>query len=159
MDKRLLIITACFIVTIGSKAQNSINTAGGMASGEKGSISYSVGQLNYTFYQGEKGSYAEGVQQPYEITDITSANHIHYQNIQVLLYPNPTNNYLNLFIDDSDFRNLNFVLYDISGKEIEIKDIAAKLTTIDMAALIKSTYFLKVYNKINQVRVFKIIKN
>jgi hypothetical protein len=46
------------------RAQQTTGAAGGTASGGTGSISYTVGQIDYKTYPGSGGSVAEGVQQP-----------------------------------------------------------------------------------------------
>jgi len=55
----------------GLQAQESVNAAGGNASGSGGTVSYTVGQVVYTTKTGTNGSVAEGVQQAYEISDPT----------------------------------------------------------------------------------------
>jgi len=84
----------------GLQAQTNVNATGGNASGNGGSVSYSVGQVVYTTHKGSNGSVAQGVQQPYEISvaGIDEANGI---SLRVTAYPNPTTDYLTLEIDAS----------------------------------------------------------
>lgn len=53
------------------KAQEAIPASGGNATGSGGSVSYSVGQVEYSSNTGSGGSVAAGVQQPYEISVVT----------------------------------------------------------------------------------------
>jgi hypothetical protein len=62
----------CF--TFKLSAQQSTNTAGGNATGTGGTVSFSVGQINYTTNIGTGGSACQGVQQPYEIYAVTSVD-------------------------------------------------------------------------------------
>lgn len=52
---------------------NSINSSGGDISGEGGSVSFSIGQVNYLSFSGDSGYITEGIQQPLKIS-ITPIN-------------------------------------------------------------------------------------
>ncbi len=77
-------------------AQTTINTAGGDGSGSGGSVSFSVGQPIYQTRTGTNGSAAEGVQQPYEISVLSSSDEALGINIVVQAYPNPTADFLTI---------------------------------------------------------------
>jgi hypothetical protein len=141
-----------------AQAQEAITTTGGNASSSEGSISYSVGQIVYKTNSGSTGSVAQGVQQPYEISILLGIedNSI---NLKLTAYPNPTSNFLTLNASNSKLSTLNFELYDISGKLIESRKIISTSETIAMENLPNATYFLKVNNNNNEIKIFKIIKN
>ena len=141
-----------------AQAQQAITTTGGNASGSGGSVSYSVGQMVYKTTNGSLGSLAQGVQQPYEISIVLGIedNSI---NLKLTAYPNPTSNFLTLNASNAELSTLNFELYDISGKLIESRKIISISETIAMENLPTATYFLKVNNNNNEVKIFKIIKN
>jgi len=103
----------------GLQAQTNVNATGGNASGNGGSVSYSVGQVVYTTHKGSNGSVAQGVQQPYEISvaGIDEANGI---SLRVTVYPNPTTDYLTLEIDASASLSIQSVSYQ--------KDASASLS-------------------------------
>ena len=161
MKHKRLKLCALFLLVLGltnMQAQEAILTSGGDASGSGGSSSYSVGQLFYHTYSGTEGSAAEGVQQPYEISI-----HIGIENtegIQLLckIYPNPTQDYLNLIVDNYDISNLSFQLYDITGKLIVQKRITNIETKINMLSLAPAVYFLRVLDQDKSVKVFRVIK-
>ena len=88
----------------GLQAQESVNATGGDALGSGGSASYSVGQVVYTTNTGTNGSVAQGVQQAFEISVVTSIEEA--QGITLLAYPNPTTDYLTLFIGEFECSNL-----------------------------------------------------
>lgn len=147
----------------GLQAQTNVNATGGNASGNGGSVSYSVGQVVYTTHKGSNGSVAQGVQQPYEISvaGIDEANGI---SLRVTAYPNPTTHYVTLEIDAStslSIQSMSYQLYDIQGKILQNQKITGYRTSIDMNNLVPSTYFVKVIqeNKANKaVKTFKVIK-
>jgi len=143
----------------GLQAQTSVNATGGNASGSGGSASYSVGQVVYTTNTGTNGSVAQGVQQPFEISVVTSIEEATGINLSVTAYPNPTTDYLTLEVKDFEISNLSFQLYDMSGKLLQSEKITGNQTSIVMSNLVPATYFVKVVQESKEVKTFKIIKN
>lgn len=128
-------------------AQEAIPAAGGNASGNGGSVSYSVGQVLYTPITGNGGSVTQGVQQPYEIFVVTGIDEIMGMSLSVLVYPNPTTDLLTLkaeAIEIHSFRSLTYQLFDMNGRLLDSKRIVDSQTSIDMSQLSPGTYFLKV---------------
>jgi len=153
----------------GLQAQTSVNATGGDASGGGGSVSYSIGQIVYTINTGTNGSVAEGVQQPYEISEVTGIEEAKGINLLVTAYPNPTNDYLKLRIGN-DVRTshalsqLSYQLYDINKKLLQNKKITGNQTKIVMSHLVPAIYFVRVVKTnpdLSQqvIKTFKIIKN
>lgn len=143
----------------GLQAQESVNTAGGNASGSGGSVSYSVGQVFYTTNTGTNGSVAQGVQQPYEISVVTAIEQAKCINLSVSVYPNPTTDYLTLFIGEFECSNLFYQLYDINGRLLHNGKISGTQTTIVMSNYVSGNYFVKVIQGSKELKTFKIIKN
>ena len=155
--KLILLLFLSFALT-ELKAQQVITAAGGDSSGSGGSVAYSVGQIVYTTNTGTTGSVAQGVQQPYEISIVLGVDDNSIK-LELTAYPNPTTNYLTLNLGKTELSNLNFQLYDMSGKLIESNKITSITETIRMENLPSSTYFLKVTNNNKELKSFKIIKN
>ncbi len=72
----------------------------------------------------------------------------------VHIYPNPNNGIVNI---DAD-QNLNFTVYDVSGKEILSGAKVQKIHQIDLMDYSSGIYFLKLYNDKDQFTT-KIIRN
>jgi len=142
----------------GLQAQESVNTTGGNASGSGGSASYSVGQVAYQTHTGTNGSVAQGVQQAYEIKDVTAIEEAKGINLSISAYPNPANDYLTLSITEFELSNLSYQLYDINGKLLQHEKITGNPTSIVMSNLIPATYFVKVIQGNREVKTFQIIK-
>lgn len=140
----------------GLQAQENINATGANASGSGGSVSYSIGQVFYNTNTGTNTSMSQGVQQPYEISVTTNIGKL--KGITLSAYPNPTYNYLILEIKEFEFSNLNFHLYDMNGKLLQIHKIIDNQTSIIMKTLVPATYFLKVMQFDKEIKTFKIIK-
>ena len=137
-------------------AQENTTASGGEGSGTGGTASYTVGQVVYTTNVGTGGSVAQGVQQPFEISVTTGLNETTV-NLEMSVYPNPTINYLTLKVEEIDL--LTYQLFDTQGKVIETKKVVAKMTSVQLEALPKAVYFLKVTDGNKTVKTFKIIKN
>lgn len=155
---KLKIISFLIIYSSVLYAQESSLSSGGEATGTGGSVSYSIGQVVYTTNTGINGSNAQGVQQPYEISIVTSVDELKAINFQCNLYPNPTNNYVQLKIENYKIENLFYHLCDENGKVVENKKILNNETIISMINLAPSTYFLKILNNKKIIKTYKIIK-
>lgn len=140
------------------QAQESVNATGGNASGSGGSVSYSVGQVVYNTNTGANGSEAQGVQQPFEISVVTSIEEANGINLSVSAYPNPTTDYITLSVVDFDVTKLSYQLYDTNGKLIQTKKLEENQTYIVLSHLASASYFLKVSENNQVLKTFKIVK-
>ncbi|PKN95595.1 MAG: hypothetical protein CVU43_24405 [Chloroflexi bacterium HGW-Chloroflexi-5] len=149
-----LLMIFCFSTAF---SQEATVVSGGNASGSGGSVSYSVGQIDYQAPNGSSGVITEGIQQPYEIFEIEAIDEA--GNISLSVYPNPTVDFLTLEINDFDLSTLSFRLSDIQGKVLLEKEITESKSNIPMENLTSATYFLTVSDKNGMIKTFKIIKN
>jgi hypothetical protein len=141
------------------QAQEATPATGGKASGAGGTVSYTVGQVGYVTNNGLTGSVAAGVQQPYEISVIASAVIKGLIDLSYSVYPNPATDLVNLKIDNYEIMDLNYQLFDLTGKLLQTKKIESSETAISLKTLSQATYFLKITKNNNPVKSFKIIKN
>lgn len=154
--KHLLILMLIFNLT-NIFAQQATIASGGMASSVNGNISYSFGQIDYSTNSNLTGSLSQGVQQPYEIFTLGTDD---FQNIslKMLVYPNPTASLVKLRIEDLSFNNLEYKLFDLTGKQIFSQKINQLETQIPLENLPSTTYFLNVSENSKIIKSFKIIK-
>lgn len=131
--------------------------SGGNTTGSGGNMSYSIGQITYTTTTGINGTMAQGIQQPFEIFTVLGKEELEIQ-LDLMAYPNPTNDSLTLTLNKSNLSELSFDLIDSTGKLIENRNINNVIQTIQMVNLPSAIYFVKVKNKGRVVKVFKIIK-
>jgi len=156
------IFSVFFLTQIQAQAQESVNTAGGNASGSGGSSSYSIGQIVYSTQVGTNGSLAQGVQQPLEISVIIALDETSGINLVASAYPNPTYDFLTLKIDDFaslTYKAMTYQLFDMNGALLETKKIESTETRINTNNLVSSTYFIKIISDNIEIKIFKIIKN
>lgn len=157
---RKVLIVFC-LVSFGLKAvfaQENTDALGGMAYGAGGSVSYSIGEVDYINATGSGGSITEGVQQPYEIMVISGIedNDI---NLAFAIFPNPTADFVVLSVQNANTVNMTYALFDIEGKLIEKQEVNGSQTTIAMKDLANGIYFIKVLRKSTEIKIFKVIKN
>jgi hypothetical protein len=113
--KTLLIFTSFFVCT-SLHAQESFSASADQVSGAGGSLSYSVGQVVFATYRDKNmGSVAQGVQQTYNITALLGVE-IAAIKLELMAYPNPTQDILTIKIDNYKNESLTYQLYDLQGK-------------------------------------------
>jgi hypothetical protein len=158
-------LTTLFLFGLGLKtlvAQNAILPTGGDGKCNEGSISYSIGQVLYTAYKGSNGTLRHGVQRPYESSIISKVKDVKSNNMQCIVYPNPTSSFIKLKIEG--FTGvLYYLLYDSNGRLLDTRNIESDEVSIDLSRLCSATYFLNVIQKkqpsVQEIKSFKIIKN
>ena len=138
-------------------AQSGTVTAGGDATGSGGSVSFSVGQMDYISISSTDGTVYQGLQHPYEISEVTSVSH-QPLDIAASLHPNPVKDYLYLNVPDELWQGLKITLIDIQGRSIHEEQLVDQSTIIAMQQTMPGTYFLIIQNEKNQIKSFKIIK-
>ncbi len=160
MKKHVLKLTiTLWIGCLFVKAQESVNASGSDASGIGGSVSYSIGQTVYVSKSSSNYNLIEGVQQPYEISIITSKPSTENIDLTIEAYPNPTSNILTLRVTGILDVNFIYELYDVQGRILESGSITNEKTEISMEAKTSSMYYLNVKQKGETIKTFKIIKN
>ena len=162
-----IIATVYFLLCTGLfdlHAQNAIVSSGNDATGTGGNVSLTIGQIVYSTISGTNGSIIQGVQQPFEISEVTGIEEANGISLEFTVYPNPVTTDIMLRIEDYDVENLRYQLYDINGKALEDEKIYSNLTTIKMQEYLPGIYFLKVsetdqFGPQQTIKTFKIVKN
>ena len=147
----------CFCINLSAQQANP--SSGGNASGTGGTVSYSVGQIDYISNSSTGGSVSQGVQQPFEIFALTGIKSTKDLSINLTAFPNPTADFLTLRIESATSKNLTYQLFDMHGKLIATQKISEKETNIAMSNYAAATYFIKITENNSILKTFKIIKN
>jgi hypothetical protein len=157
--KKMTMMTFLFwgALTSTSQAQQSVNAAGGDATGDGGSVSYTIGQIDFTCYEGAGGTVNQGVQQLNELSDYLS-NNFPTLNLEMVIYPNPTTDLINLKIENYESDYLSYALFDMQGRQVSTNKITQDETQIQMKNLASAVYLLNVFDKNKTLKTFKIIK-
>ena len=137
-------------------AQQGSVASGGDASGTGGSVSFSLGQIDYINVTSTGGTITQGIQQPFEI--YSAGIEDNGVKLTTKLYPNPTIESVTLQVDKDLLTNLQYQLYDEFGKLLMSNKVENVETAIDMSQLASAPYFLKVLNNTTLLKTYKIIK-
>lgn len=154
-----LVLLFTFHTSLFLVAQTTVPSTGKNASGSGGTISYTVGQIDYSVNTGASGTLNTGVQQPYEISIITSIKEASGISLEFSTYPNPVNSILILSIKNYDSEKLFYRLIDISGRTLEMKKVNGSITEIPMDRFSSGYYFLLITENTKEIKSFRIIKN
>ena len=123
-------ILTLLLIPVGLlKAQTAVLVTGSTASGADGSVSYSVGQAAYS-QKGANLEVMEGVQYAYEIT-ILDVDDESVLEKNILLYPNPVRDLLNVDFGNESYQNSSYSLYDAQGKLLKAGKLAQKKNRIE----------------------------
>jgi len=153
-----LLMLLLFTVSVQMQAQEALPATGGDAGGDGGSASYTVGQVIYTTVTGADGTVSQGIQQPYEIEVVTGIPEAAGIGLSVTAYPNPATNYLMVKVKDYETSGLQYYVYSINGKLLQVVKATGEATKIETNNLTSGTYFIKIIADKQEIKTFKIIK-
>jgi hypothetical protein len=156
-------VMVCAILAVFSaklaNAQSGANTAGVEATGSGGKVNASVGQVFTNTNTSALFYTVEGVQQPYEISVITSNEELHEMAGGITVYPNPFIDGVNIKLEKSLGPDTSYLLTDFNGKAVKQGVIESDITSIDAALFARGTYLLSILNGNTLTKSYKIIKN
>lgn len=136
-------------------SQQNIVASGGDASGSNGSVSFTIGQIDYSNSSGSNGSTNEGVQQPFEFFDADAS--LQELGLNAHLYPNPTNEFVILQFENVP-KETKYQLIDANGKLLTSGFILSEETNIAMLDYATGIYHLQL-TQANKTTSIKIVKN
>lgn len=112
----------------------------------------------YHFEESSGGSFAAGVQQPYEIQIIS-----HFEepgiDLTVSAFPNPANDILILTAESYEGTPIYFELFSISGQLIEKQLLLHHETYIDISRHSAGIYLLRITTKEKHLKIIEISKH
>lgn len=152
-----IMLILLLITQVGIYSQEAVPASGGNVSDIGGTVSFTVGEVVYTKISNNNGIVSQGVQQPYEIFTVGIEDGIN-ENISLSVFPNPSDNELNLQVDDSDFSKYSYQLSDLLGKVLDSQNISTNRTLLNLTDNPSAPYFVKVIQENKVVKIFKIIK-
>lgn len=163
----ILIITLLFFPFLGnSQTQSSdimetIITSGSNATGSSGTVTYSIGQVFYT-YIGVESVYnvAQGIQHQEKDGNLGTPE-VEKPTTEIFAFPNPTIDFVTISMTGLDLESgqRSYKLYDIQGRLLKQNTIDQTEAQVSFNYLSPSIYILVVYNDNKILKSFKIIKN
>lgn len=159
--KHYIILITFLLIGTFLYAQERAVSSGGEANGTGGSMSFSIGQIDYINVTSATAMITQGVQQPEEIL-ISLGNKpiVIDRNPMYTLYPNPAIDHTVLYINQPITKDTSYVLYDLLGRVMASERLINVRTTIKMDRFPDAVYVLTLVedNSNKVVRKFKIVK-
>lgn len=154
----IFLITSFLLLIFFLKPNLSIAQSGDVVAGmdiqnKIGSVSYSIGNVFYSTKS--KGvSINEGMQQSYIINEIFRKS-----TLRVSLFPNPTNDLVYFKVENLNYKNLSFRLYDITGRLISSGRIVNHQSVLSLQNFPNNVFIVKVFRGELEEQSFKILKS
>jgi hypothetical protein len=140
-----------------SNAQRSVLSAGGDGVGSSGSISYSVGQIDFLAVDATSGKSNQGLQVPWEITVESGITQTSIE-LKALAYPNPVLDELQLSVGNFLSEGMSYRIYDLQGKLLMEHTILEETTRVNLSGFASATYVLQIIFDQNPIKTFRIVK-
>lgn len=176
MNHISLVKTKLFIITLllfslNGISQNTFATnndimeaivpSGSNANGSSGNVTYSIGQVFYTYIGESESVYnvAQGIQHQEKEKSLDTPD-IEVPKTELLIFPNPTTDYVNLRLNgvESLIGTRYYKLYDLQGRLLKQGEIDGTEAQISLSNYSSSLYILTVYINTQILKTFKIIK-
>jgi len=148
----LIILLNAFAV----QAQQIITTTGDCQTNTSGSLSWTLGECVINTYTVTNIILTQGFQQS-KLT-ATAIKEVPENLIEINAYPNPTADLVALKITTGSGQGVKYQLYDLYGKLLAEQKLVNSEAKISFNNLASGTYLLKIFNKDQELKVFKIIK-
>lgn len=155
---KFLTLVSIFLVTKNANAQSAILASGGKGTSIDGSVSFSIGQVDYFNFSNSTNAINLGVQQPREFFTV-GVNQLQETTININVFPNPTESNCNLNLEKTMSQKYDYQLFEISGKLVFSGIAEEGENNIPMENLSAAVYVLKVFGNNTIIQTFKIIKN
>ena len=139
--------------------QQAFTASGIDVSGINGSMSVTIGQINYGVMSDGNVILIAGVQQPFETPVETATDPLPNATMDFTLFPNPSTRMVILKLIGQKSGDLSYRLVDSEGKELEKAPLLQTETFISLDSYKASIYFLIVMDITHNLKIFKIIKN
>ena len=142
-------------------AQSNVITSGANGNGAAGSVSFTIGQLDYINANSTAGDINQGVQQPFEIYKVTGLDDMQLAGLDIQISPNPSFGAMTLLINGASFeqKKLSYSIQSINGDRLAYQSITNRQTPIKLEHLAAATYFLTIYAEQVKIATYKIVKS
>jgi len=155
MKSLILFSVFLFFVAGSATAQKVVSANGGTATAAGVEVSWTIGEpITETVTDGTT-TLTQGFQQS-KLT-VTAINDIQISGVEIKVYPNPTSDYVTVHFSKAMEKPI-YLLFDLSGRLIEQKNIETTDAKIDMTGYAGGSYILKLNSGQQPLQSFKIIK-
>ncbi len=156
MRRKLINVLILLAIATGSvSAQTVFSANGGTATAAGTQVSWTVGEPVVATVSDGNNTLTQGFQQS-KLT-VTAIDDLQVQGVEIKVYPNPTSDYVTVHFSNN-VKNPAYLLFDLSGRLIEQKNIESTDIKIDMSGYSGGSYILKLRTAEQPLQTFKIIK-
>ncbi len=156
MNKAIYYLTILlFCAASSARSQKVVSANGGTATATGTEVSWTISEpITATVSDG-----ATTLTQGFHQTKIkvTAVNKIQVPDVKIKVYPNPTSDFVTVHLGKM-VEKPTYLLFDLSGKLIQQKNIESTDTKIDMTGIVNGSYILKLNSGQQSLQTFKIIK-
>jgi len=155
VSKYFILISLCIrLAMLSVNAQEVFSSCGTTYSNDKIQMTFTIGEVATQTYSKSKIHVTQGFNQPeIEVVSLVVKPNL---NNEITAFPNPTDGYVNLKIENP--YGLNFILVDLNGRTLLEQSVSGVITQIDLSAMPSSVYILKIMNQKEEVNTFNLIK-
>ena len=161
MKQKLLIVFSILGFGTASGQQISsdlISSAGNYDSNEQIQLTWSIGETFTETISSSENLLTQGFQQ--SNLNISSVGEYIIHGLEIRIFPNPTQDIVNIYIQNNENNKLNYLVTDINGKTLINAPIGKNesIKQIDFTNIIPGVYIITFTSK-KQKQSFQIIKN
>jgi hypothetical protein len=153
MFRKTALFAFTILFTINLFSQDVISSQGDSYTDSSASIDFTIGEVVTFTGSTIENNITQGFHQ-------TNWNFVsvqdHVQDYQAIIYPNPTEDFLN--IQTSLYQDVNYLLYDEMGKLILQGNLSSEKTSLDVSKIATGRYSLTLINSKEALKTFNIIK-
>jgi len=134
-------------------AQQSINTLGANVKTNSGSITYTLGQIDFISLENRGVWMNQGVQQPYfsMIDPVIEPE-------GCIVFPNPTTGFLLINLSDANEISVRYQIYSTTGALIGSGENIRTTDKIDISNMLPGIYIIKIISEKSKVWECMIVK-
>lgn len=151
----LIVVAIMLTATANITAQEVVAANGGTATTGSNEVSWTIGEVVIATCSSASNSLTQGFHQTRLV--ITALNEVTIPNIEIKVYPNPTQDFVNIRFNELTDTPA-YLLFDFTGKLIKRDKITSTNVKLNMTNYAGGIYILKLTNGKKPLQSFKIVK-
>ncbi len=153
----VIFITLLLFLTGISNGQQVISSAGEYFDNGTYSLSWTLGEPVIETYEQGGTKLTQGFQQPI-LVSVSIYEHPEL-NFDISAFPNPTSDFLNVVITNGTYDQMSYLLFDVTGKLLDSKQIVSEQTEVIFAHLPIAVYYVMIMQRDKELKTFKVVKH
>ncbi|GAA5225257.1 T9SS type A sorting domain-containing protein [Membranihabitans marinus] len=148
-----------FILSVETKAQETVSAGGDYIESPLASVEFAIGQIDFQYTAGSQGSISEGLLQNYDV--LTSIKPSFLPDLNIEIFPNPTSDFLNVHIKSLSISDGGYEVYitNAVGVVLEKSEIeAGRKTVFKISEYPTGIYFVQLKQGSRYSQFYKVIK-